>query len=279
MKIEKVLNNSAAVIQDDKGNEKIVVGKGICFQKKPGDQIYIHDVEKTFYMSSPNLNLKFQQLLVQLPMEQLSLVETIINMTKLELGRKISDSIYISLTDHIHFSLKNHEQGIHIKNAILWDIKRFYPDEYKIGKKALLIIEQNSAITLPDDEAGFIALHIVNASIEEGTKDIYKATRIIDEILTLVKYFFVIDMDVNSLNYYRFVSHLRFFSTRIVNDTIFRGDENDEELLDMIKLKYESAYECVLKIEEFLLRKYHVDIASEEKLFLCIHIQRAVFKE
>lgn len=277
MTIERILNNNAAVVNDE-NHEKIVVGKGICFQKKIGDAINTSCITKTFYLSSSDLNLKFQELLVHLPMEQLSLVEQIINMAKLESGRKISDSIYISLADHIHFSLLNHQQGIHIKNALLWDIKRFYADEYAIGKKALALIEKDTGILLSDDEAGFIALHIVNASTEEGTKDIYKATKIIDEILTLVKYFFAIDMDETSLNYYRFVSHLRFFSQRIVNNATFHGDERDKELLDMVKQKYENAYACVLKIDDFLHIQYHVDITDEEKLYLCIHIQRAVYK-
>lgn len=278
MKIEKILNNSAAVVID-KDCEKIVVGKGICYQKRIGDTVDPSGVNKIFYMSSSDLNLKFQELLVQLPMEQLSLVEEIINMAKLESGRKISDSIYISLADHIHFSLRNHKQGIHIKNALLWDIKRFYPDEYQIGVKALKLIEKETGSKLPDDEAGFVALHIVNASTEQGTKDIYKATKIMDEILTLVTYFFAINMDENSLNYYRFVSHLRFFTQRIVNHTTFHGDERDAELLEMIKLKYVKAYACVLKIHEFLRLTYQVDITCEEQLYLCIHIQRAVYKE
>lgn len=34
MQIYKILNNNAAVVRDHVGQEKIVMGKGICFQKK-----------------------------------------------------------------------------------------------------------------------------------------------------------------------------------------------------------------------------------------------------
>ena len=36
MQIYKILNNNAAVVRDHVGQEKIVMGKGICFQKKAG---------------------------------------------------------------------------------------------------------------------------------------------------------------------------------------------------------------------------------------------------
>ncbi len=39
MRIFKILNNNAAVVRDGKGQEKIVMGKGICFKRKVGEEI------------------------------------------------------------------------------------------------------------------------------------------------------------------------------------------------------------------------------------------------
>ncbi len=39
MKIFKILNNNVAVVLDEKGEEKIVMGRGICFKKKTGEEI------------------------------------------------------------------------------------------------------------------------------------------------------------------------------------------------------------------------------------------------
>ncbi len=36
MRIYKILNNNVAVIMDENGQEKIVMGRGICFHKKAG---------------------------------------------------------------------------------------------------------------------------------------------------------------------------------------------------------------------------------------------------
>ncbi len=72
-----------------------------------------------------------------------------------------------------------------IKNALLWEIKKFYNHEFLVGKEALSIIKNKLGVTLSEDEAGFIALHIVNAlmddiSIEKATK----MTKMIEKYLT-----------------------------------------------------------------------------------------------
>lgn len=57
--------------------------------------------------------------------------------------------------------------GVTEKNVLLWDIRRFYKDEYQVGLWALDLIEDKCKVRLPEDEAGFIALHLANAQIEE----------------------------------------------------------------------------------------------------------------
>ncbi len=47
MKIWKALNNNVAVVLDEKGQEKIVMGKGICFKKGAGDSISDDSIDKT----------------------------------------------------------------------------------------------------------------------------------------------------------------------------------------------------------------------------------------
>lgn len=48
MVIEKVLNNNVVVSKNELGEEIICMGKGIAFQKKPGDHISKNDVQKEF---------------------------------------------------------------------------------------------------------------------------------------------------------------------------------------------------------------------------------------
>ena len=67
---------------------------------------------------------------------------------------------------------------------LLWDIqKNFYKRRISNSeKKALVIIEKKTGVLLPNDEAGFIALHIVNGQLDEDVHDMYEITKIMQEI-------------------------------------------------------------------------------------------------
>ena len=46
------------------------------------------------------------------------------------------------------------------------EIRKFYPQEYKLGQKAIGWIENMTGIDLGDDEAAFIAMHIISSEFE-----------------------------------------------------------------------------------------------------------------
>ena len=55
MVIEKVINNNVVSSWDDEGNELIIMGRGIGFQKKPGGFIRDGEIEKVFRLESRNV--------------------------------------------------------------------------------------------------------------------------------------------------------------------------------------------------------------------------------
>lgn len=50
MIIEKVYNNNVIQVTDDQGQELIVMGRGLGFQKKAGDAIDTSLIEKVFVL-------------------------------------------------------------------------------------------------------------------------------------------------------------------------------------------------------------------------------------
>ncbi|NLZ34064.1 MAG: PRD domain-containing protein [Clostridiales bacterium] len=279
MKIEKILNNNAVVIKEN-DNEKIVMGCGIAYKKRVGDEVPEDKIDKIFLLSNKEINNKFQELVSDIPMEYVELGEKIITFAKTQLGKKLNDTIYISLVDHIYTAITRFLEGIEVKNALLWEIKRFYKDEYPIGLTALDLIEEIFSVRLPEDEAGFIALHIVNAEMdgnEKEVKRVYKITKIMQEILNIVRYNFKISFDEDSVYYYRFISHLKFFADRVFSERTYK-DENNDDLFGIIQNKYKNSFQCVEKIAKFIEDKYQYIISDEEKLYLTIHIERIVYK-
>ena len=278
MQIYKILNNNAAVVRDHVGQEKIVMGKGICFQKKAGAEIDPAVIDKTFLLSAEEANHKFQILVQDIPMEHIAVGEEIIAKAKAELGKDLNDMIYISLIDHVHTSIVRFLDGITVKNVLLWDIKRFYKEEYAIGLWALAHVKEQIKIELPEDEAGFIALHLANAQMNESVmQNMYEITKVMQEVLNIVKYSFQIEFQEEDVYFYRFITHLKFFAKRLVEHHNYEDDDNDD-LFEVVRKKYEKSYRCVEKITQFIQKKYGHTMSKEEQLYLTIHIERAIYK-
>ncbi|WP_434798513.1 BglG family transcription antiterminator LicT [Terrisporobacter vanillatitrophus] len=275
MIIEKILNNNVILTKNEKDEEVVAMGKGIAFKKKIGDIVPKESIDKVYTLSDKDTLSKFQQLIADIPMEYMTLTDDIISYAKLSLGKKLNDKIYIALTDHIHTAIERFKEGVAVKNAVLWDTRRFYKEEFAIGMKSLDLIEKRFNVRLPDDEAGFIALHIVNAEKDQDIKVVYKITKIMQEVSNIVKYYFGVSFDEESVYYYRFITHLKFFAERLLNGKSYTGEE-DDGLLDVIKVKYKNSYECVEKISSFIEEKYNYVLANEEKLYLTIHIEKVV---
>lgn len=278
MIINKILNNNVVVILDEDNKEQIVMGRGIAYKKRVGDEIEKNMIDKVFTLSDKNMTNKFTELLKDMPLDYVEVADEIIKYAKLQLGKRLNDNVIISLSDHIKTAVERHLDGINIKNFLLLDIKRFYKDEFAIGLEALKIIEKRIKVDLPEDEAGFIALHISNSLMDENITNMYDITKVMQEILNIVKYHLKITFDEESVYFYRFVTHIKFFSQRLITGKTF-DDENDDSLLDIIKVKYQDSYKCVNRISEFIYKKYDYIISNEEKLYLTIHIAKILNKQ
>ncbi len=274
VKITKILNNNVAITTNERGKETIVMGRGLAFQRRIGDELDASKIDKTFTLSDKGAFSRFQELLESIPMEHILLSERIINYAKIKLGKKLNDSIYVTLPDHISGAIQRYQDNCAIKNPLFWDVKRFYKDEYEVGLKANQMIGEETGLHFLDDEAAFIALHFVNAELNGDISNMYDITRIMQEISEIVRQYFMIEFDENSLNYYRFITHLKFFAQRLLNNTHYDDDSTD--LLEVIKHKHKSAYQCVEKIKQFVSEKYKFELSSEEMLYLTAHIARII---
>ncbi|AZP04367.1 BglG family transcription antiterminator LicT [Jeotgalibaca ciconiae] len=278
MKVVKVINNNIIKSFDQENNEVLVMGKGLGFQKKPGDEVDTDLIEKV-YVSSQELNSnKLAQLLADVPIEHVQIANEIISFAKASLGKKLNDNIFLTLTDHISYAIERYNNGIPIKNALLWEIKRFYNHEFLIGKESLNMIKNKLGIDLPEDEAGFIALHIVNAELDMAqVSQVSEMTKIIQNITNIVRLYFKMDLDEYSLNYERFIVHLKFFVQRLFTGTDLT-EENDSSLLFLIKEKYREEYLCALKIRQYIMNEFQRDLKEDEIIYLTIHIKRITSK-
>lgn len=276
MLIRKVFNNNVvlAVAENEDENELILMGKGIAFQKKVGDLIDESKVDKRFVQGLSN---KLIELLKDIPTNHLDLADEIIQIAKSQLPAKLSDYIYLSLTDHLDFAITRIQQGQVLRNPLLWEIRKIYPKEYIVGLKAVGLVKEKLGVNLPEDEAGSIALHLVNA--QNGSQELEQTieiTEMIKDILQIVKYHYGIDLDEDSLNYSRFVIHLRFFAQRLLDKQTNLHENN--ELFEVIKEKLPRAYSCVEVIDKYVKKVTDISISKSEMLYFMVHIDRVTVR-
>lgn len=272
MIIKRVLNNNTIISTNKKGVDVLLMGRGIAFGKKKGQGVEIEKVEKTFLLHDKDTQNKFTELMINVPMEQIMVAEKIINFGKIKLGKSLSEIIYVNLTDHINSVIERYGEGIILKNPLRWDIARFYPDEYAVGEKALEIIRTDLGMNLEVDEAAFIATHFVNAELDQGNELAYEIAEITKKIETIVKEFYRTEFDESSLDYYRFITHVKFFAQRLLTGDHY--DDEDAELLETLKHKYQNEYQAALAIKDFVAQDFNYELSSTEILYLTAHIRR-----
>ena len=178
----------------------------------------------------------------------------------------------MTLTDHINFAIERVSQGIEPQNALLWEIKRFYPQEFQLGIYALELIQDRLGILLPEDEAGFIALHFVNAEYGTDIRDAVKFPDQMQAIVDIVERELGILLDESSLHYERFMTHIKFLIQRIYRKELLSSE--DRELSLMMQRKYPREYQCSVKVAEYIMQATGCRLSEEEIMYLSVHIRR-----
>lgn len=271
-RICRVIGNNYVLAHDDGGREVILRGLGIGFKKHPGDLVPARNVERIYAMRSPEHSSRLSKLLSDVPPEFLDVSTEIIETAEKQLGRRLSENVYITLTDHICFAVERMRNGITYPNQLLWEITNFYPTEYALGDQALDIIERRLGFRLARDEAGFIALHLVNAEIDGRMSDMVRITQFIRTIIEIVESYYDCKLDEQSLDYGRFITHLKFLGQRMTQNRY--TPEDDNEFQSMVARRYRSDYECALQIREHLQESFDICLPPEEITFLTVHLHR-----
>ena len=270
--IEKVINNNIISAYEKSGAEVIVMGRGIGFKKKQGEVVPTDQISKIFRIKSRTLAEQFKELLANMPLERVRISDEIISHAKDHLKLKLNQSIYVTLTDHINFAIERVSQGIEPQNALLWEIKRFYPQEFQLGIYALELIQDRLDIFLPEDEAGFIALHFVNAEYGTDIRDAVKFPDQMQAIVDIVEHDLGILLDESSLHYERFMTHIKFLIQRIYRKELLSSE--DKELSLLMQRKYPREYQCSLKVAEYIMQATGSRLSEEEIMYLSVHIRR-----
>ncbi len=273
MQVKKILNNSLILAENTLGEELILMGKGIGYNKSVGYELKTEDIEKVFVLKDREVSKNIIQVASEIDIEYFEIVEQIIKYAIEKYNMKLMEHIYLGLTDHISYVMKRIKKGIDIQNFYTDNLKIFNPDEFEIGVYGCKIIEERTGIKFPIDEASNIALHFINAQ-QDNPNSIknQKINSILKGILDIVKYTFNITFDEESTSYIRFISHLKRFAQRIISYS--QDSEMNDIIFDNIFETCYREYYCVKKIGIFIKKRYRVEVLKHEELYLTLHIHR-----
>ena len=230
-------------------------------------------VEKVFRLNSAGENQKLVDIIQDIPLEHIKAADQIIEYAKSILGERLKETIYLSLIDHIDGAIDRYKNQIQFTNPLLWEIKQYYPSEFKVGVQSLSILRKMLGIELPVDEAAFIALHFITAEYDTKMDVTFDIPRLIDDIIAIVESEFSIKIDKESIHYERFITHLKFFAARVLQAKQM-PDDDDFLFRNMIRDQYKESYACAQKIRQHLGECYGVEISEEEVVYLTVHIKR-----
>lgn len=276
MEVVKILNSSIVLArrgEDDK--EIIVMGKGIGYKSKPGDVVNEDEIEKIYVLENETISSDLTALMKETPKEYLILADEIISHAKHMLSRHLSDHLYVALTDHLYMAMKRFKDNMTIQNRMLWEVKKFYPQEFSIGLHGLSLIQKQLGFSLPEEEAANIAFHLVNAQQnEDNMNQVMMMTNTVKDVLNIIKIHYQVELDTHSINYSRFLTHLQFFIQRLFEHKTL--NTQDHELFEQIANKYPLEEACVLLIKDYIEARFEHTISNEEMMYLIIHINRVM---
>lgn len=269
--IIKVLNNNVVLAKKvSNKQEMILIGKGIGFGKKADivTTIYENKIQKKYSNSEGVLKEEYIQLVNAIDRKVIGVVEEIILLAEKEMGH-LDEHIHIALVDHVGFALERLKQGMVFSNPFLDEIKTMYKDEYNLALRGKSLLYKRLGVMIPDDEVGYIALHLHSGRQRKNIKNTIKDTRLLKNILELIEDEIGYDIDKNLTMYTRLVTHLKQSITRVE-----KKKEIVNPLLDDIVTKLDVAYRIAGKVAVIIENEKGIKVSKDEKGFLALHIER-----
>ena len=272
MKIYKVINNNMVSVKTESGQEIMLKGLSIGFHKKAGDSIDQEKIEKRFILEDESLIRRFNEILIDIDKDTIDACIDAIIAIKENANVELSDVIYVTIVDHVVCLLERLQDNIVFDNSVLWDLKRIYPKEYALAKKAVHTLNERLPYPIDEDEANFITLHIVNAERSNDMNATYHLTHMIHDISDIISSNFDFEFTDNDYYYNRFIMHLRFLIENMKKNENLNMEKNQSGLLATLcsnyPLVWDVAKKIVIYIETSLKQSLHID----EQLYLMIHL-------
>lgn len=271
MKLLKKINNNFALALDSRGEQIIVEGRGIGFQKMPMELTDLSLVTRTYYDTKE----QDVSLINSVSEEILNVSADICQYAEMKIGDKLNPNLRFILADHLDFAIERQKKKIDIKMPIYYDIQLLYPKEVQVAEYAMELIKKELKVQLPDSERTGIALNIINSEMLPEPAGENK-DELIEKIAVFIEKSFSIQIDRKAFSYSRFVSHMEYLLRRAREGK--QVSDDNLQLYKTVRAEIPAIDHCADEIAELLGEKGY-SLNEEEKLYLMLHINRLCNRE
>jgi beta-glucoside operon transcriptional antiterminator len=275
MLVIKILNNNAAFCVTDDGEEVIVSGPGVGYNRKIGSQLKLNKKSKIYRVKSDKEQIS--DALLNIPTELLEISQEIVEYAEKMFDKKISDILVVVLADHIMSALQRQQNHLVVPNLLLEEIQALYEKEFLIGEWAIGLIKERLNLVLPRDEIGYIALHILNSGENINSAEAVQTSEVVAEIIEIIEKNHHYRLEKPSTQYNRLVTHLKFLVQRLNKQEQFI-EKTSSSTYEFFLKENPSLEETINEICHFLVTNYKYKLTTEEKFYLSIHVNKVIEK-
>lgn len=265
----KALNNNMVLIKEQ-GVEKILLAKGIGFNKKFGDILEDNlEVDKVFSIEDKKNQENLKEVYNRVDGEFVAICEEALAEISEELGEELNETIHIGLIDHLAIAMKRLKNKEQINNPFIVEIETLYSVEFEMAKKIVNKLQDKYEIDFPEGEIEFITLHIHSARNGKMLSNSIKYSYLSNKIIIYIEEKFNSKIDKRSLDYARFLSHVRFTIERVLTDTVLKND-----LTEIIKKSYPVSYEIAEGASKIIEETLDKKVCDDEVAYIAMHVER-----
>ncbi|WJZ02048.1 PRD domain-containing protein [Corynebacterium freiburgense] len=185
LRIVRVLSNNA-VLARDHVDERVMVGKGIGFGRKPGDIVTVDPTHRQYIELSSD-KAQYLELLGVIDPRILETISAAIDFA-VELLGELHPSVYVVLAEHLSFAVERVGRGETIESSLLNEVRAVFPAEFNAAELIVSYINANlDDVSLPVDEAVYIALHLKAARSGVTVKQPLATANAVADLVSLVR--------------------------------------------------------------------------------------------
>ena len=268
-RICKVLNHNGVIAFDmQDSNEYVLLGKGVGFGRKVGERLEKPEDCTVYSLQATSTRGSASELARSIEPEYLEMANRILNLAEKQFGT-IDRSILFPMADHIAFAVKRMQKGEQISNPLTPDIQALFNGEFKVALTLKEYLKKEKGIDVPDDEIGYVALHIHSALEKESVAVSMQMASAVRECVSLIEEQRKIHIDVTSLSYNRLMNHVKFMVARALNKESLKVNMNE-----YVEHNFPRSYELARIVCDHLSQALRVQLEEIEVGYLALHIER-----